>query len=222
MTKCLNLVLVAASLIFTSPLHAQQQEAALQKVKVPGTGFDLVLAKVKAGGASSDFRGMPDPLIVYSGDGNLAFAVDAKTQELLKDVGILKAPACTFQAESDNLLNTVTVYVVPNREVPTAVRVASLNAPQPGPTMRKQEVSGSDLDIVYAMTKTPIILGADEPTDSLAVYSTGSEFTMATNGDLERMFRDVGYSQLPACAFEVEHKGSNPSQAASVYIFPKN
>jgi hypothetical protein len=36
------------------------------------------------------------------------------------------------------------------------------------------------------------------------------------------MFKDVGYSQLPACAFEVEHKGSNPPQAASVYIFPKN
>jgi hypothetical protein len=60
----------------------------------------------------------------------------------------------------------------------------------------------------------------DRP-DALAVYSIGSELAMAVDGDLEKMFKDVGLSQLPICAFEVEHKGGKLPQAASVYIIPK-
>jgi hypothetical protein len=88
--------------------------------------------------------------------------------------------------------------------------------------MHKVEVPEGDFDIVFASTKTPVALNIREPPDSLLIYSIGTEFLTTTDADVARMFKDVGYSQLPACAFEVEHKGSNPPQAASVYIFPKN
>jgi hypothetical protein len=82
--------------------------------------------------------------------------------------------------------------------------------------MRKVDVPGSDFAIVFAMTKTPVVVDANERFDSLAVYSVGSELLMADAGDVEKMFKEVGLTQMPICAFEVERKG-----AASVYIVPK-
>ena len=86
--------------------------------------------------------------------------------------------------------------------------------------MRKSEVPGSNFDIVFATT-TSTAWNSYEQSDSLAVYSARSELIMATDGDIEKMFKDVGLSQLPTCAFYVEHKTSKRPQAASVYVVPK-
>ena len=207
----------------SEPADAQQQEASLLKVDMPGQGFDLVFAMAKPGGARIDLRGMPDPLVIYSGDGELAFAIDDKTLDMLKDVNVLYAPACTFRAASATGKTTpVSVYVVPKSEKPGAVRMASLRPLQPEPFMHKVEVPGTGLDIAYSTTRAPIAVSAGEPSGSLAVYSAGSELAMAVDGDIARMFKDVGHSEIPDCAFEVEHKGSKPLQAASVYVFSKN
>ena len=129
--------------------------------------------------------------------------------------------AHSSRKSKDGTVQPIAVYVVPNHTVPATIRTASLVAPQSEPIMRKVEVPGSDFDVVFAMTKTPVVVDASDRLNSLAVYSVGSELAMATDGDVERMFKDVGLSQLPVCAFEVEHKGSNPPQSASIYIFPK-
>ena len=216
-------ICVALVAFGSAPANAQQQEASLLKVDMPGQGFDLVFAMAKPGGARSDLRGMPDPLVIYSGDGELAFAIDDKTLDMLKDVNVLYAPACTFRAASATGKTTpVSVYVVPKSEKPGAVRMASLHPLQPEPFMHKVEVPGTGLDIAYSTTRAPIAVSASEPSGSLAVYSAGSELAMAVDGDIARMFKDVGHSEIPDCAFEVEHKGSKPLQAASVYVFSKN
>jgi len=225
MFKCFYLMFAAASVaLSTIPAHAQQQEATLQKVNVPGAGFDIVFVTAKPGGAKADWRGMPDPFVVYSGNGKLAFALDDKALEMLKDISVLNTLACTFQAASndDKSSTPVSVYVVPKHEVPATIGMASRNAPQPQPIMHKVKVLGGAFDIVFAVTEAPVALNRNEQIDSLSVYSIGSEFAMAVEGDVKKMFKDVGYAELPPCAFEVEHKGSNPPQAASVYIFPKN
>lgn len=214
---------VAAFALAASPLHAQQQEAKLLKVEMPGQGFDLVFAMAKPDGATSDLRGMPDPLVVYSGDGELVFAIDDKTLDMFKDVSAMSAPACTFRtANAAGKSAPVSVYVVPKSEEPSTVGMASLDPVQPERSMHKLEVPGSSLDIVYSTTRTPIAVSAGEPSGSLAVYPAGGEFAMAVDSDVARMFKDVGHSEIPDCAFDVEHKGSKPLQAVSVYIFPKN
>jgi hypothetical protein len=224
MLKTFSLAIaVAAFALAASPLRAQQQEASLLKVDIPGQGFDLVFAMAKPGGARSELRGMPDPLVIYSGDGELAFAIDDKTLDMLKDVNVLYAPACTFRTSSaPGKSAPVSVYVVPKSEKPDAVRMASLDPPQPEPFMHKAEVPGTGLDIAFSTTRTPIAVRLGEPSSSLAVTPAGGEFAMAVADDVARMFKDVGHSELPDCAFNVEHKGVSPLQAVSVYVFSKN
>lgn len=224
MLKFLSLgMTVAAFALAASPLHAQQQEAKLLKVEIPGQGFDLVFAMTKPDGATSDLRGVPDPLVIYSGDGELAFAIDDKTLDMFKDVSAMSAPACTFRTVTAAGKSTpVSIYVVPKSEEPGTVGMASLDPVQPESSMHKLEVPGTSLDIVYSTTMTPIAVSAGEPSGSLAVYPAGGEFAMAVDSDIARIFKDVGHSEIPDCALDIEHKGSKPLQAASVYVFSKN
>lgn len=198
--------------------NAQQQAAILQNVELPGTGLDIILAMPKSPGATINLAMSPDAVVVNLIGGKLAVALSSEN-EMMKARESLQRPACAFQTQSKK---PVAVYVVPSHAARPGIRTASLIAQEPGPIMRKVDVPGSNFDIVFAMTKTPIVVDANERPDSLAVYSAGSELVMATAGDVERMFKDVGLSQLPICAFEVEHKGSELPQAASVYIIPKS
>ena len=147
MLKTFSLGMTVAVFLTASPLHAQQQEASLLKVEMPGQGFDLVFAMAKPGGARNDLRGMPDPLVVYAGDGELAFAIHDK-RDMFKDMGVLFAPACTFRAASATGKTTpVSVYVVPKSEKPGAVRMASLDPLQPDPFMHKVGGPGTGWDM---------------------------------------------------------------------------
>jgi len=215
-------IAVAAIALATSPLRAQQQEASLLKVGLLGQGFNLIFATAKPG-ARTNLRSMPDPLVIYTGDGELAFVIDNKTLDMFKDVSILSAPACTFRTVSRTGKSTpISVYVVPKFEKPDTTRMASLNPLQPEPFLHKVAVPEIGLDIAFSTTRTPIDVSAGEPNGSLAVTPAGGEFAMAVASDVERMFKDVGHSDIPNCAFIVEHKEHNPLQAVSVYIFSKN
>ena len=99
----------------------------------------------------------------------------------------------------------------------------SVNAQQKDPVWQKVEVPGADFYIVFAMTKSPVarnnaLRGQPDP---LIVYPAGSELAFAVDGEVEKMFKDIGSVQFPACAFRVERKGSKPT-AAIAYIIPKD
>ena len=98
----------------------------------------------------------------------------------------------------------------------------SAKAQQSDPVWQKVEVPGADFVVVFATTKTPV-----SPTNSLraspdplVVYPAGSELAFAVDGEIEKLFKDVGAVQFPACAFRVERKGSKPI-AAIAYVLPK-
>jgi len=97
------------------------------------------------------------------------------------------------------------------------------NAQQSDPVWQKVEVPGADFVIVFATTKTQV-----SPTNSLraspdplVVYPAGSELAFAVAGEIEKLFKDVGAVQFPACAFRVERMGSKPI-AALAYVLPKD
>jgi len=97
------------------------------------------------------------------------------------------------------------------------------NAQQSDPVWQKVEVPGADFVIVFATTKTQV-----SPTNSLraspdplVVYPAGSELAFAVDGEIEKLFKDVGAVQFPACAFRVERMGSKPI-AALAYVLPKD
>lgn len=209
-------ICAALAVLGTSAVNAQQQEAFLQNIELPGTGLDIVLAMPKSPGTTINLAMSPDALIANLPGGTLALAFNSEN-EMLTARESLQRPACAFRSQGE----PVSVYVVPNHNPPAAIRTVSLVAQQPEPTMRKVEVPGSDFDIVFAMTKTPVVVDQTDRPDSLAVYSVGSELAYARDGDIERMFKEVGLSQLPICAFEAEHKGNGPTGATSVYIIPK-
>ena len=101
--------------------NAQQREAVLQKVEVANAAFDIVIATAKLNGSTADFRGQPDPNIVYLADGELVYAYTGQLQEL-SNMGILMVPACTFHVERRDYSprTPVVVYVIPKGEIPLA------------------------------------------------------------------------------------------------------
>jgi hypothetical protein len=214
---------ICASLLAlgTGSLSAQQQDAVLQRVALPGAGFDLMIATPKSPASVINLGGSPDALIVPLIGGELTLSFE-DGEKMIEAIDSLRRPACAFRAESRDGKSTkpVSVYVVPQREMPANVRTASLDARPPGVGMRKAEVPGNDFAVVFVTTRTPIAWDRHERPDSLAVFYAGSELIMAVEGDVDRMFKPVGLTQMPICTFEVENKNSNPSQAASVYIVP--
>ena len=69
-----------------------QQETALQKVKIPGAGFSLVIVTAKLGSAIADFRKQPDPNLVYLADGELVYSYTGRPDEVT-ELNVLQAPA---------------------------------------------------------------------------------------------------------------------------------
>ncbi len=141
LSMCAALLVLGAAGVNAQQL---QHEAVLQKVDVPGAGFDIVLAMPKSpGGARIDFRGEPDPLIVYLAGGELAMAADGDLVKAFKDLGALQFPAAVFHVErSDKSRDPIAVYVIPNSK---AVRNEL-----PGQAPTRIEVPGADFDIVVS------------------------------------------------------------------------
>ena len=200
-------------------LKAQQLEAVLQRVELPGAGVEVLLAMPKSPATTIDLGESPDALILHLSGGELALGFE-DGRKMLEVMDFLQHPACAFRAHSDGgkSAKPVSVYVVPKRATTASTQTTSFDGQLPGPGMRKVKVPGSNFNIVYVTTRAPIAWDSDERPDAIAVSSLGYELTMATDDDIERMFQNVGLSQWPSCAFGVEHVGSNPPQAASVYV----
>jgi len=98
----------------------------------------------------------------------------------------------------------------------------SANAQQNDPVWHKVEVPGADFVVVFATTKNPVgpANSMRASPDPLVVYPAGSELAFAVDGEVEKLFKDIGAVQFPACAFRVERKGNKPI-AALAYVLPK-
>jgi hypothetical protein len=104
--------------IGTGPLSAQQQEAVLQKIELPGAGFDILLAMPKTpAGAMINLGDSPEALVVHLIGGELALAFDGE-EKMIKVLDSLQRPICSFHAESKDLKSPTpaAVYVVPKSE----------------------------------------------------------------------------------------------------------
>jgi len=98
-----------------SPLYAQEQEAVLQTVKVPGAGFDLVLATPHPeGGALPDLSNTPDAMIVHLPGAKLALVFE-DADKMVKALDSLKNQIGAFRADvtGDESIRPVVLYVVP-------------------------------------------------------------------------------------------------------------
>jgi hypothetical protein len=117
-------ICVALIVLGTSVAAAQQREAFLKKLEVPGADFDIVVAMAKPGGAIVDQGGLPDPLVVSLAGTELAIGLDGEAVMMIKDIGLLLTPACAANAGRKNgsSSKSIAVYVVPKGE-PAALAV---------------------------------------------------------------------------------------------------
>ena len=101
----------------TSPANAQQQEAVLQKLEVPGAPFDIVYAMPKPGGVILNLASSPDALLVHLIGGELALSFDGE-EKMLKALDSLQMPVCAFHVDGKvgPSRTPVAVYIVPKVE----------------------------------------------------------------------------------------------------------
>jgi len=104
-----------------------------------------------------------------------------------------------------------------------ALGTGTANTQQNDSVWQKVEVPGADFVVVFAMTKSPVTANSNLRAfpDPLVVYPAGGELAFAVDGEVEKLFKDVGAVQFPACAFRVERKGGKPI-AALAYVFPRD
>ena len=82
----------------------------------------------------------------------------------------------------------------------------SAEAQQSGPLWQKLEVPGADFVVVFATTTNPEAANNSlrASPDPLVVYPAGSELAFAVDGEVEKLFKDIGGVEFPACAFRIE------------------
>ena len=97
--------------------NAQQQEAVLQRIAVPGAHFEIILAMPKSGGVTYRLAKSPEALLLHLIGGELALGFDDE-EKMLKALDTLQLPVCSFHVETKNSKNRapVAVYIVPKSE----------------------------------------------------------------------------------------------------------
>ena len=114
-----QLSICAALIVAIAPgsVNAQQQEAVLQRLEVPGGAFDIILAMPKSQGATYNLGKSPEALIVHLIGGELALGFDGE-EKMLKALDSLQLPVCAFHVESKDSKSRkpVSVYIVPKSE----------------------------------------------------------------------------------------------------------
>ena len=114
-------LLIGAALIATAsgPANAQYREAVLQKMEVPGSSFEIVVATAKPGGWTFDPRNHDAYLggIVHLGD-TLVHLLTEDFLRTLSSFSVLPHPACSFHTAGRNgePPTPVVVYVLPKSE----------------------------------------------------------------------------------------------------------
>ena len=111
-----QLWLCAVFLALAGSAGAQEREAVLQKVDVPGAGFDLIVAMPKADGVIYDLADSPDALLVRLAGGGLALGFE-RPEAMLTAANSLRRPVCAFVDGSAGEQRTpVAIYLVPKAE----------------------------------------------------------------------------------------------------------
>ena len=101
----------------SNPAQAQQQEAILQRVEVPGAGFDIIVARPNRPSTIIDLARAPDALVIQLIGGELALSFDSE-ERMLRALDSLQLPVCAFQVEraGSTSREPVAVYVVPKSQ----------------------------------------------------------------------------------------------------------
>jgi hypothetical protein len=112
-----QLSICAALMAFAaSAANAQQKEAILQKMEVPGATFEIILAMPKPHGVTFDLSESPDALLVHLIGGELALGFD-DAQKMLEVFDSLRRPIAAFHVWSpDGGRIPVALYVLPAGE----------------------------------------------------------------------------------------------------------
>ena len=98
----------------TGATNAQQREAVLQRVGVPGTAFDIILATPAPEGIVYDLAETPDALLLNLIGGKLALGFES-VDDMLHVADRLRTPSCALQVRTK----------VSKSEIPVAIYVVS-------------------------------------------------------------------------------------------------
>jgi hypothetical protein len=93
----------------SNPAQAQQQEAVVHRVEVPGTGFDVIVAIPKVRGVVYDLADSPDALLVHL-DGGLALAFES-VESMVQALDLLRRPVCAAQIVSKDGMSRMPMAV---------------------------------------------------------------------------------------------------------------
>ena len=113
-----HLSICAALIAFSaSAANAQQKEAILQKLEVPGGAFEIIVAMPKPQGVTFDLSKSPDALLVHVIGGELALGFE-NAENMLKALDSLRRPIGTFHVDGPALGSRIPValYLVPTGE----------------------------------------------------------------------------------------------------------
>jgi len=95
-TMMRQLAICAALLIGTViPAVAQQREAILKRVEIPGVPFDLLIAAPKPDGVVYDLAEAPDALLLNLIGGELAIGFE-RVDAMLETLELVRAPVHAF------------------------------------------------------------------------------------------------------------------------------
>jgi hypothetical protein len=104
--------LAICAILLVAPLslvHAQEQEAVLQRLSVPGASFDLMLATPRVPAALIDLGSSPEAFVVHLAGHDLVLVFETGEQ-MLTTLNELKFPIGAFSTEQSGSL---AAYIVP-------------------------------------------------------------------------------------------------------------
>lgn len=116
------LICAALVAIGTASAYGQEQEAVLQKVDVPGAGFDIVVAKPKSPtGETVGYGNSSEALVIHLIGGELALPFES-ADTMLKALDTLQLSVCAFHVEGGGRRSTepIALYVVPKGDAITS------------------------------------------------------------------------------------------------------
>jgi hypothetical protein len=111
---------ICLSAALGSSASGQQQEAVLQAVDVPNVGVTVIVGTAKTDAPAVDFRGTPDPTLIYLAGGELVHSYDDKMQALFPTLDTVLSPACMLHVGNGDRPAPVVVYVIPRARTAAA------------------------------------------------------------------------------------------------------
>jgi hypothetical protein len=118
-TMLKQLSVCAALITFAAdPVIAQQREAILHKVEVPGAAFEILFAVPKVPSTIIDLSESPDALVVHLVGGELVLGFES-AERMLETLDVLRSPLGALHVKPDgaNAHTPVAVYFVPKGRV---------------------------------------------------------------------------------------------------------